>query len=567
LGTTGTVVVRASQNGNIAYNAAPDVSCTFIIKEQPFLSSFNITQNQLYVPMTGVVVFAGKPLDQYGDLLNASITWSVSGGGTINEQGILNANNILGIHKVYATTTYQSITKKDSTTFTITPKYRAISINLTNNGYNVHTNEGAGVLKMYQWENITASKSGLKDNAGVVTSASISFSGTAQQTRVYDTISPDKKMMYYYRNINGKTLYINNLPSIFTTNTYDVYLYTYQPTTNGNSMLYTFSIGVDTLCMKTKTTTWDGVFTQSTASIASKATVANYVCFKNRTESSLTIKASNLCAIQIVALDTSTTTSKLNQTITFNPTDRYYQDAVTFYSLPGTSSTGLNIYYTVVSGNALVTGKTLAINDTGSITIKAWHPGNEAYNPAPDVIKTFKAIKKLNQTITWTQITPILVKSFPATINLTATTSSGLPLVYSIMDGVASYSGTILTVNSQDVIELQVSQIGNDQYYPATTAKKTIEFIYDPSTSISVQNTTNSQTIIYPNPIHDFIIIKTNHDKTSQVRIYNIYGQVMYSNSLTGMQNKIDVSKFARGLYFLEILNCEKREVRKLVKE
>jgi hypothetical protein len=77
-----------------------------------------------------------------------------------------------------------------------------------------------------------------------------------------------------------------------------------------------------------------------------------------------------------------------NQTITF-PTipNKKYSD--TTFTLQATSSVGLPISYTVVSGNGYIYGNTVTMTGAGTVTIQATQTGNAGYNAAVPVSQSF----------------------------------------------------------------------------------------------------------------------------------------------------------------------------------
>lgn len=86
---------------------------------------------------------------------------------------------------------------------------------------------------------------------------------------------------------------------------------------------------------------------------------------------------------------TSTVSSKLAQTITFAPLDdRTTLDAA--FRLSASASSGLAVRFTVLSGPAMLAGRTLVLNGTpGTVVIRASQPGNATYAPAADVDRSF----------------------------------------------------------------------------------------------------------------------------------------------------------------------------------
>lgn len=80
--------------------------------------------------------------------------------------------------------------------------------------------------------------------------------------------------------------------------------------------------------------------------------------------------------------------SKGNQVVTLDSiADRYYRQGN--FLVQTSSSSGLNVTKTIVSGNARVAGNTVIVDGAGSITIRASQNGNSNYNAATPVERTF----------------------------------------------------------------------------------------------------------------------------------------------------------------------------------
>jgi len=69
--------------------------------------------------------------------------------------------------------------------------------------------------------------------------------------------------------------------------------------------------------------------------------------------------------------------------------------------------------------------------------------------------------------------------------------------------------------------------------------------------TLSTEEFTNSLFSIYPNPVKEFINIELpNNDKILQVYVYNLLGKKI----LTTTENRINLSKYENGIYFVQIL-------------
>lgn len=77
-----------------------------------------------------------------------------------------------------------------------------------------------------------------------------------------------------------------------------------------------------------------------------------------------------------------------SQTITFNhPGNQIYSNSP--LPLTSTASSGLTVTYTVISGNAIVTGGNVITTGAGNVTVQANQPGNANYSAAAPVQQTF----------------------------------------------------------------------------------------------------------------------------------------------------------------------------------
>ena len=82
-----------------------------------------------------------------------------------------------------------------------------------------------------------------------------------------------------------------------------------------------------------------------------------------------------------------TDSRKTDQTITFAAiADQVYGDEVT---LGATASSNLGVSYSLSSGTGTITNGTLTITGVGSYEVTASQNGDNTFNPAPDVTRTF----------------------------------------------------------------------------------------------------------------------------------------------------------------------------------
>ena len=134
-------------------------------------------------------------------------------------------------------------------------------------------------------------------------------------------------------------------------------------------------------------------------------------------------------------------------------------------TLGATSSAGLPITYSVVSGNATLSGNTLTPLSTATLVVRAASAGDATYAAASTDVNfgnPQKAAQTINAGTTTQAVKP------ESTVTLAATTTSGLPVTYSVTSGSAFVSGNTLTIlGSSGTVTVQASQAGNDTYAAA----------------------------------------------------------------------------------------------------
>jgi len=134
-------------------------------------------------------------------------------------------------------------------------------------------------------------------------------------------------------------------------------------------------------------------------------------------------------------VDRTIVVEKIPQTVTFSlPADQPY--TATPVPLSASSDSGLTGFtYSVVSGPAtIVSGDELQLNAAGSIVVEATQPGNGIYLTDSD-----------QDTIVISKLTPDLTFNMPATeeiidspLQLNGSTSTGLPIIYTVNSGPGS---------------------------------------------------------------------------------------------------------------------------------
>lgn len=182
------------------------------------------------------------------------------------------------------------------------------------------------------------------------------------------------------------------------------------------------------------------------------------------------VKFENYCGASPASNTISFAAASVPQTITFPAIpNKTYGDGP--FVPAATASSGLPVSFTLVSGPADINAQTnvLTITGTGVVTIIAKQSGSNVYDTAAPVTRSF-TVNKASQLITFTNIPDQDYRS--TTVAVSATSSSGLAVNYSIASGPAAISGNVVTFTGIGTVTVKASQPGDANYLPAADATK-----------------------------------------------------------------------------------------------
>jgi parallel beta-helix repeat protein len=169
-----------------------------------------------------------------------------------------------------------------------------------------------------------------------------------------------------------------------------------------------------------------------------------------------------------VLLKTGATIAKAAQTITFPAIPNKTVDDA-FFTLNATASSGLPVSYRVTAGPATVSGNAVTLTGVGTVRIEASQEGNAAFNAAPVVTQSFDIVAtavKQNQNISFPTIASKTLGD--ASFSLTASATSGLPVSYRIVSGLAIISGNMVTITGAGTVTIEASQAGDSNFNAAS---------------------------------------------------------------------------------------------------
>ena len=159
------------------------------------------------------------------------------------------------------------------------------------------------------------------------------------------------------------------------------------------------------------------------------------------------------------------TVAKADQAIAFPVVpDKLAGDPPPSFALSATASSGLPVYFDIMSGPAVLDTNVVTLLGGGMVTASAWQPGNSNFNAAVTMQRSFN-VAKLAQTISFGPLSRQTVGDAP--FPLSASASSGLPVSFAVVSGPAALSGNIMTLTGWGTVVVRASQAGNAVYAAA----------------------------------------------------------------------------------------------------
>lgn len=186
-------------------------------------------------------------------------------------------------------------------------------------------------------------------------------------------------------------------------------------------------------------------------------------------------------------VDLAVPVAKAPQTIQWDGiVDRSFSSEV--IPLTGKANSGLGVTYEVISGPAAISNDRLTVTGVGTVVIRASQAGDANWQAAP-VRQISFVVSKAAQTLVFV---PIGSKTFgDAPVTLSATSSSGLPVTFSVVSGPGSLVGNRLSLNGAGDVVVQASQPGNDLHQAAsvtqtvTVARASQSLSWSPESSLT----------------------------------------------------------------------------------
>jgi hypothetical protein len=186
---------------------------------------------------------------------------------------------------------------------------------------------------------------------------------------------------------------------------------------------------------------------------------------------------------------------KASQSITFDSIpDKFWNDPA--FLLSAQASSKLPVSFTIVSGRATLFNNVVNLQAaTGRITLRATQAGNEDYETATPVERSFM-VNKVPQQLSIQDIG--FVRLGMNNVPVTATSSSKLPVNLTVKNGKVTLNNNLLTPTGAGSFTLRAEQNGNDLYLPASVEATFVVYKAPQSISFPVINTQslNQQSVL-----------------------------------------------------------------------
>jgi len=238
------------------------------------------------------------------------------------------------------------------------------------------------------------------------------------------------------------------------------------------------------------------------------------------------------------------------------------------FILAATATSTLPVAYSIADATvATVTNGLVHILKAGSTTITAAQAGNDNFSAATAVTATL-TVNKAAQTING--LSDISKKVGDADFALAATATSTLPVTYSIADAtVATVTNGLVHILKAGSTTITATQAGNDNYSAATAITATLTVI--PATGIDQVESNTIHLNVYPNPVTVEVIAVTLSEagQKAVIHLTDLAGRTLMQQAVsTGSTTAtLSIAGLSKGIYLIKYTDNEgKRATVKMIK-
>ncbi|THU34070.1 T9SS type A sorting domain-containing protein [Niastella caeni] len=248
------------------------------------------------------------------------------------------------------------------------------------------------------------------------------------------------------------------------------------------------------------------------------------------------------------------------QTITLSEIqDKTYGDEP--FELVASASSGLPVTTELIAGPGILTDSFVTITGAGAITLRFSQAGNDNYFPV--VVEKTVTVNKANQSISFSAISPKLKYE---QVPLSSTSSSGLPVGFTVVAGSGQLTGNTLKLTGEGLVTIQAGQPGNENYEAGSPVQQTILVL-------GLGSVTDEFNLrIFPNPTRGaftvrFIPVK---GRNLSFTVFNSNGSIAGAATVLAESStrevQFDIGAKPNGFYFLHVTDGLRRVVRMVIK-
>jgi Secretion system C-terminal sorting domain len=219
------------------------------------------------------------------------------------------------------------------------------------------------------------------------------------------------------------------------------------------------------------------------------------------------------------------------------------------FDLKPVSNSDGKVSFKILSGDAVSVGTTgtVKIVKAGKATIQISQAESVKYEATTSTVDV--TVNKLTQTITFEKLAA-QIPTNSSGVALKATTNGSLSVTFKVISGPASISNNVLKPSgTPGNVVVEATQIGDDKYDVASSVRQTVEMITVLANSLEEEN----GTVIYPNPTHEFLYIKSNKS-FNNFQITSMNGTILNQNQYQ-KEVPINVSGLKNGAYLIKLID------------
>jgi hypothetical protein len=231
------------------------------------------------------------------------------------------------------------------------------------------------------------------------------------------------------------------------------------------------------------------------------------------------------------------------QSITFNElTDKVFGDES--FQLVVSSSAGLSVSFSSSNENvAIIEDDVLSIVGAGETAITASQAGSSNYQSAQEVERIL-LVEKAPQSISFEVIEDQLFED--ESVNMVATSTSGLPISLEVLNGTASIDEAVITWQEPGEIVVVAKQEGDANFLEASSVEQTfrVDKITDTQDVLS-----HGMIELFPNPVSERLTISGITNSNVDITVFDNTGLVVKSITLINDNLVLETHDLKEGLY------------------